>query len=123
MQGGVHLRVDLRQRALFVEQSRLQVRDALPDGLRGLRQAIGVQAEDAVARGSDVAHRAGEILCEASRRGLQEVAHRRVVAGERGRKRRVVDGQRAVVVEIDAEAGEIDDAVVPGNGKDRGTED
>jgi len=104
-------------------QGGLQVGNLLRESLGRTRDALRVETEDAVAGIDQVGDGGGEFGGEAGGGRLQECLHARRLAGESGGELRGIDGKRAVVVEVHAEAGEVGDAVVAGDGRsERGEE-
>src|SRR5882724_225858 len=114
LESDVDLSIDQSQLLLFDGQRGLQVRDLLGEVLRRLGNALGVQAERAGRGVGEITDGGGEIAGEVAGGGLQEVLHRGEIAGKRRSQSSAVHTESAVVVEVDADAGEIDDPGVAG---------
>src|SRR5262249_11769826 len=101
---------------LLYGQGGLQIVDLVGRICSGALDALLVESEDTVHGAVEIRDDGAEILGETARGVLQEVLHRAEIAGQRAAQGVVVDRKRAIVVEIDANAGQIHEAAVSGNG-------
>lgn len=98
----------------------VQIIDLAGEIFLRLVDAGQIESERTSARAVQAGDHVVEILRESRRGVLEEILHSGKVILQRGLQCTRIDAQRAVVVQVEAQAGEIYDAVVSGDGEGNG---